>query len=163
LIYAETPANPILKLVDITSLAAISRGAKIELAIDSTLATPIATRPISLGASFVVHSLTKYACGHGDTLGGIILGQSHRLAEIRQASLIHVGAVMHPFAAWLIERSLHTLPQTNAVASRRCVCAARYLTEHERVKLISRSFLASAASTRHHSNGKFLPNDRRSN
>jgi cystathionine gamma-synthase len=136
LIYAETPANPILKLADITSLAAIARGAKIELAIESTLATPIVTRPISLGASFVVHSLTKYACRHDDTLGGIILGQSHRLAEIRRASLIHVGAVMHRFAAWLIERSSHTLPQRMRSHQEGAIALARYLTEHERVKLV---------------------------
>jgi cystathionine gamma-synthase len=133
LVYAETPANPILKLTDIAGLAEITRAAKIELAIDSTLATPIATRPIVLGSDFVVHSLTKYACGHGDTLGGIILGASQRLTEIRQSSLIHLGAAMHPFAAWLIERSLHTLPQRMAAHQNGALAVARFLSTHEKV------------------------------
>jgi len=136
LVYAETPANPILKLADIAGLAEITSGAKIDLAIDSTLATPIATRPIALGSNFVVHSLTKYACGHGDTLGGIILGASQRLIEIRQSSLIHIGAAMHPFAAWLIERSLHTLPQRMAAHQHGALAVARFLSGHEKISRV---------------------------
>jgi cystathionine gamma-synthase/methionine-gamma-lyase len=133
LIYAETPANPILLLTDIAGLAAIAREAKVELAVDSTLATPIATRPLLLGAHFVVHSLTKYACGHGDTLGGVIVGAADRLLEIRRASLIHMGAAMHPFAAWLLERSLHTLPQRMQAHQAGALIVAQFLAAHPNV------------------------------
>ena len=75
LVYAETPANPILRLVDIAELARVTHDAGAKLAVDSTFATPVATRPIELGADFVLHSLTKYIGGHGDAVGGALLGR----------------------------------------------------------------------------------------
>jgi len=66
------------------------------------IATPVSTQPIALGADYVVHSLTKYICGHGDALGGAIVVRDHqRLPELRRV-LVHQGAALHPFAAWLI-------------------------------------------------------------
>ena len=70
MIWIETPANPILRLTDIAAVVAIAKRQGVALAVDSTFATPIATRPADLGADFVVHSLTKYIGGHGDALGG---------------------------------------------------------------------------------------------
>jgi cystathionine gamma-synthase/methionine-gamma-lyase len=111
LIHIETPANPILKLVDISAIAAIAHEAGVDLSVDSTIATPIATQPLALGADYVVHSLTKYICGHGDALGGaIVVGDQARLTELREGALVHQGAAMSPFAAWLIARGLETLP-----------------------------------------------------
>lgn len=110
LIHIETPANPILRLSDIQALATIAHGAGAELSVDSTIATPIATTPITLQADYVVHSLTKYICGHGDALGGVIVVRDpKRATEIRQFELIHHGAVLSPFSAWLILRGLETL------------------------------------------------------
>jgi len=143
LVYVETPANPILRLTDIAAVAQLCKEAGTELAVDSTLATPVATRPIALGADFVVHSLTKYACGHGDTLGGALVGRADRLAAIRQRGLIHVGAAMHPFAAWLIERSLHSLPQRMAAHAAGALAVATSLAAHPRVKRIFYPGLAS--------------------
>ena len=74
MIWAETPANPILKLTDIRCVAEIAHEAGAELVVDSTFATPLATRPLELGADYVVHSLTKYIGGHGDALGGAVIG-----------------------------------------------------------------------------------------
>jgi len=110
LVWIETPANPILRLTDIAALAAITRRHAIPLAVDSTFATPIATRPLELGADFVVHSLTKYIGGHGDALGGAVLGSRERLDPLRTHALVYFGGALGPFNAWLIARGAATLP-----------------------------------------------------
>lgn len=136
LIYAETPNNPILRLTDIAALARLAHGAKvdhesgIELAVDSTFATPVATRPIELGADYVVHSLTKYICGHGDALGGAVIGRSDRMASLRQDVAIHLGGVLSPFNAWLIMRGLATLPLRMAAHADGAMKVARFLEAH---------------------------------
>ncbi|MBB4196750.1 cystathionine gamma-synthase/methionine-gamma-lyase [Rhodoblastus sphagnicola] len=114
LVHIETPANPILRLADIAAIAQLAHAAGAELSVDSTMATPIATKPLELGADFVVHSLTKYACGHGDALGGAVIGRRGAIEALRRDALIHLGAVLNPFAAWLISRGLETLPQRMA-------------------------------------------------
>ena len=106
LVHIETPANPILRLSDISAIAGIAHAAGAELSVDSTMATPLATKPLERGADFVVHSLTKYACGHGDALGGAVIGKTGAIADLRKTSLIHLGAALNPFAAWLILRGL---------------------------------------------------------
>ena len=72
LVWVETPANPTLRLTDIRAVAELAHSVGAELAVDSTFATPVATRPLNLGADYVVHSLTKYCCGHGDAMGGAV-------------------------------------------------------------------------------------------
>ena len=134
LIYAETPANPILRLSDIAALAGLARDAGCKLAVDSTLATPVATRPLALGADYVIHSLTKYACGHGgDALGGVVVGAAEAMAALRQGPLIHFGGVLSPFHAWIILRSLHTLELRMAGHQRGALAVADFLAGHKRV------------------------------
>ena len=77
--------------------------------VDSTFATPVLQRPLSLGADFVLHSMTKYLGGHGDALGGIVAGAQEDIDKIREGALIHLGGAMSPFNAWLINRGLATL------------------------------------------------------
>jgi cystathionine beta-lyase/cystathionine gamma-synthase len=75
MLWLETPANPIMRLGDIAALAGLARQAGVrDVVVDSTFATPVATRPLELGADFVVHSLTKYIGGHGDAMGGAVIG-----------------------------------------------------------------------------------------
>jgi cystathionine gamma-synthase len=109
LVHIETPANPILKLTDIAAIANVCHVAGAELSVDSTIATPIGTKPLALGADYVCHSLTKYLCGHGDTLGGAVVGRAERLAELRKEQLIHFGGALAPFSAYLILRGMETL------------------------------------------------------
>ncbi len=109
LIYVETPGNPIMRLTDISAVAGIAREAGAKLAVDSTFATPVATRPIDLGADYVIHSLTKYLCGHGDAVGGALLGPSEELAVLRQKIAIRTGGILSTFNDWLIMRGLATL------------------------------------------------------
>ena len=133
LVWAETPANPILRLTDIQAVAEIVHRSGAELAVDSTFATPIATRPLQLGADYVVHSLTKYIGGHGDALGGAIVGRADRLAKLRQDTSIHLGATLSPFNAWLILRGMATLPLRMAAHADNALRLAQFLETHSKV------------------------------
>ncbi|ONG44063.1 cystathionine gamma-synthase [Pseudoroseomonas deserti] len=136
LVHIETPANPILKLADISALAAIAHAAGAELSVDSTMATPIATQPIALGADWVIHSLTKYACGHGDALGGAVMGRAAPIAALRKEAVIHLGGAISPFAAWLILRGLETLPARMALHERNARIVAEFLSAHPRIRRV---------------------------
>lgn len=143
LVYIETPCNPILKLTDVAAVASLAHGAGARLAVDATLATPIGLQPLALGADFVIHSLTKYIGGHGDVLGGVVVGRRSELAALRQDSLIHLGAVLNPFPAWLILRSLATLPHRMAAHASTALAVASFLESHSRVHHVLYPGLAS--------------------
>jgi cystathionine gamma-synthase len=137
LIHIETPANPVLKLSDIEALAVIAHRCDAELSVDSTIATPVATRPLAYGADYVLHSLTKYICGHGDALGGaLIAGQAERLLDLRKEALIHHGGAMSPFAAWLILRGLETLSLRMRVHEINAYKIAHFLNHHPAVGVV---------------------------
>ncbi len=133
LVWIETPANPILRLSDIAALAAIARKAGVKLAVDSTFATPVATRPIALGADFVVHALTKYIGGHGDALGGAVLGRKADLDALNLEAIIHHGGILSPFNAWLILRGAATLPLRMAAHEAGAFEVAHFLEGHPKV------------------------------
>jgi methionine-gamma-lyase len=136
LLWAETPCNPILRLTDIAAVAEIAHAAGALLGVDSTMATPVATKPLSLGADLVAHSLTKYLNGHGDALGGVILGGRERLSKLRQGALIHFGGALSPFNAWLIRRGLHTLELRMKAHQENALCVAAYLESHPAIKRV---------------------------
>ena len=136
LVYVETPANPILRIADIAALAEIAHGAGALLAVDSTFAGPTIQRPLALGADYVVHSLTKYLNGHGDALGGVVVGPRKGIRRIRKEMLVHLGGAMSPFNAWLIQRGLATLPLRMARHGQNALEVARFLEEHPRVKRV---------------------------
>ena len=136
MIWIETPANPILRLTDIAAVAAIAKQHGALLAVDSTFATPIATRPIELGADFVLHSLTKYIGGHGDALGGAVLGSVKALTPIREHALVHFGGCISPFNAWLIARGAATLPLRMKAHEAAATQVARFLEDHPAVKRV---------------------------
>lgn len=136
LVHVETPANPILRLADIAAIAEAVHARGAELSVDATMATPIATQPLALGADYVVHSLTKYACGHGDALGGTVIGRREAMAELRRASLIHLGGALNPMAAWLILRGLETLPLRMAAHQAGATAVATYLEGHPRIRRV---------------------------
>lgn len=133
LIYAETPCNPLLRLTDIASISRIARTVGAKLAVDSTFATPLATRPIELGADYVIHSLTKYMGGHGDAIGGALLGTSADLALLRKKVAIRTGGIISPFNAWLIMRGIATLPLRMRAHSEGALKVARFLEDHPKV------------------------------
>ncbi len=133
LVYVETPANPILRIADIAALAQVTHAAGALLAVDSTWASPALQRPLALDADYVIHSLTKYLNGHGDALGGAVLGPAKGLQRIRKEMLVHLGGALSPFNAWLIERGLVTLPLRMAQHCESALRVARFLEGHPAV------------------------------
>ena len=136
LIYIETPCNPLLRLTDIAATAEIAHRAGAKLAVDSTFATPLATRPLALGADFVIHSLTKYLGGHGDALGGAILGRKEDLVSLRKKTAIRLGGSLSPFNAWLILRGRATFPLRMRVHEENALKVARFLEHHPAVRRV---------------------------
>lgn len=136
LVYAETPANPILCIADIAALARVAHEAGALLAADSTFAGPTLQQPLALGADYVVHSLTKYLNGHGDALGGVVLGPRKGIKRIRKDMLVHLGGALSPFNAWLILRGLVTLPLRMERHCQNALEVARFLEAHPRVKRV---------------------------
>ena len=134
LIWLETPANPIVRLTDVAAVAGIAaaRGG-VRVAVDSTFATPVATRPLELGAHYAMHSLTKYIGGHGDAVGGAVLGGRDDIAALRLEAGIHYGGVLSPFNAWLIMRGAATLPLRMKAHEENALAVARFLEGHPRV------------------------------
>jgi methionine-gamma-lyase len=147
LIYAETPANPILRISDIAALAKIAHQAGALLAVDSTWATPVLQQPIKLGADYVIHSLTKYINGHGDALGGAVLGSKKGIHRIRKEMLVHLGGALSPFNAWLIMRGAVTLPVRSSIHSQSAMAVANFLEGHPKIK---RVFYPGLESHPHH-------------
>jgi cystathionine beta-lyase/cystathionine gamma-synthase len=125
LIWLETPSNPMLKIFDIAALATIAREANALLAVDNTFATPLLQQPLSLGATAVVHSTTKYLNGHSDVVGGAIMTSDEALAEKLHFLQKSVGGVPSPFDCYLVLRGLKTL----AVRVERHVKSARAIAE----------------------------------
>ena len=136
LVWAETPANPTLRLTDIRGVAELAHSVGAEFAVDSTFASPVATRPLMLGADYVVHSLTKYCCGHGDAMGGAVLGRRDKLRNVESDGQIYMGGVISPFNAWLINRGLATLPMRMQAHQTNAIYVAKYLEGHTKVKRV---------------------------
>ena len=136
MLWLETPSNPLLRLADIAAMSDIAKRQDALLVVDSTFATPVATRPLSLGADLVVHSLTKYIGGHGDAMGGSISGSHKLTSELRGEALTHYGGVISPFNAWLIMRGMATLPMRMRAHEANALAVARFLEDHPRVEAV---------------------------
>ncbi|MFT4158210.1 MAG: cystathionine gamma-synthase [Microbacterium sp.] len=109
IVWVETPSNPLLKIVDIASLAEIAHAAGAVLVVDNTFASPALQLPLALGADLVVHSTTKYLGGHSDVLGGAVVFGDDRFVEAVTFQQFAVGAVSAPMDAWLTTRGIKTL------------------------------------------------------
>ena len=136
LIWIETPSNPLLNITDIKQAADIAHNHKALLAVDSTFATPIATRANELGADLIIHSLTKYIGGHGDAMGGAVLGRREHIGFLRNEGIIHQGGIISPFNAWLIMRGMATLPIRMKAHEENAFAVAKFLETHPRVELV---------------------------
>ena len=142
-VYVETPCNPILTLVDIERAADIAHGAGAELIVDSTLATAVLQLPLLMGADFVVHSLTKYYGGHGDALGGVVIGQKKAIKNLEYDVGIHLGAAISPFNAWLILRGIETLPIRMETYTKSAHIVANFLQSQSFVRSVRYAGLPS--------------------
>jgi methionine-gamma-lyase len=132
LVYLETPVNPLLRLTDVEAVVEIAHDARVLVAVDSTFATPIGLRPFELGADYVIQSLTKYICGHGDAIGGAAIGRREEMKKLRTMA-IHMGGIISPFNAWLMLRGAATLPLRMAAHQEGALAVARHLEGHPKI------------------------------
>jgi cystathionine beta-lyase/cystathionine gamma-synthase len=109
IVWAETPTNPYLKIVDIEAVAHVAHQAGARFVVDNTFASPYLQRPLDLGADFVVHSATKYLGGHSDVVGGLLIGNDTDAYDTLKFLQNAAGAVPGPFDCWLVLRGLKTL------------------------------------------------------
>lgn len=137
LIHIETPGNPTTRITDIASIAGIAKEAGALLSVDSTFATPFLQRPLELGADLVIHSLTKYINGHGDAMGGAVIGRKELIDRIKRQAMVNLGGAISPFNAWLIMRGAVTLPLRMKQHSETALQVARYLEAHPSVAFIA--------------------------
>ena len=138
-VYLETPANPTLKITDIAAVAEIAHGynAGIKVVCDNTFASPMLQNPLALGADVVVHSATKYLNGHGDVIAGFVVGSAEFIGEVRMFGLKDMtGAVMDPFAAYLILRGIKTLELRMARHCENAARVAEFLCGHPAVEKV---------------------------
>jgi len=110
LLVTEAIANPTTAVADIAALAGIAHEAGVLLVVDSTFTPPPLFRPLEAGADLVVHSLTKYINGHGDAMGGAVIGRRELIQPVKDQAMVDVGGVVSPFNAWQIMRGSVTLP-----------------------------------------------------
>ena len=137
IVWIETPSNPLWSLTDIAEIAAITHAAGAKLCVDSTVSTPIITRPIDFGADIVVHSATKYLNGHSDVIAGAIATAEDGPLWLNIQKLRgQLGAIAGPFEAWLLMRGLRTLDIRMREQSRVAAWLAEQLASHPAVATV---------------------------
>jgi cystathionine beta-lyase/cystathionine gamma-synthase len=136
LIYAETPANPLMGLTDLRAVAALGKAHGIMTIVDNTFATPINQQPLRYGIDAVVHSATKYLGGHSDVTAGVIIGSQ---TFIERAWRFHIvtGATLSPFDAWLLLRGLRTLGLRVERQNRTAAMLARFFESHPKIERVN--------------------------
>ena len=109
-IYIETPINPTMKLVDLEMVANVANKKGIPIVVDNTFCSPYLQTPLTHGCDVVIHSATKYICGHGDVIAGLVVGKKQFISEVARTTQKDIGGIISPFDAWLLLRGIKTLP-----------------------------------------------------
>jgi cystathionine gamma-synthase len=144
IIWAETPSNPLVNIVDIARVAELAHAAGARCVVDSTWCTPVLQRPLDLGADIVMHSTTKYLGGHSDLLGGALIARNDdefvdRLRLVQKVG----GTVPSPFDCWLLMRGIRTLPWRMRAHCANAKAVAAYLASHSAIEAVHYPGLAS--------------------
>lgn len=142
LIYAETPTNPGVDILDLEKLGTIAKKHGLLLVIDNCFASPYLQQPIRYGADLVIHSGTKLMDGQGRVLAGISVGREDLIDRIYRFSRI-TGPALSPFNAWILSKSLETLPVRVDRHCENALAVARFLEEHPKVAWVKYPFLKS--------------------
>jgi cystathionine gamma-synthase len=135
LLYLETPTNPTLKVVDIKRLATAAKKVGAIVVVDNTFATPINQNPLQLGADLVLHSATKFLCGHSDAMGGVVAGKKELVQKIYQYREIN-GASLQADPAYMIARGMKTLALRIERQNASALKIAHYLQGHSKVESV---------------------------
>jgi O-succinylhomoserine sulfhydrylase len=142
MIFIETPSNPQLELIDLEWLGKLSRKHNLIFSVDNCFATPYLQTPIQYGADLVIHSATKYIDGQGRVLGGVIVGRKDLISEIRFFSR-HTGPALSPFNAWILSKSLETLPVRMDRHCSNALALAQHLDNHPEMESVLYPMLPS--------------------
>jgi O-succinylhomoserine sulfhydrylase len=137
LIFLETPTNPTIELVDIAAVAKIARAHGARLVVDNVFATPLFQHPLQLGADLVTYSATKHIDGQGRTLGGLVLGSKDLIEGDVHTLLRQTGPSLSPFNAWVLLKSLETMPIRVARMTESAVRIADFLANHPKIARIA--------------------------
>jgi cystathionine beta-lyase/cystathionine gamma-synthase len=143
LVHTETIANPTTKVADVAALATIAHAGGAMLSVDATFTPPPMFRGLERGADLVAHALTKYINGHGDAMGGAVIGRGELIRRLKNDALVDVGGSISPFNAWLIMRGSITLPLRLAKHQATAQVVAEYLEKDPRVAFVAFPGLAS--------------------
>lgn len=145
ILYVETPSNPTLGVVDIAAIAELARSTPSRplVVVDGTFATPFAQTPLALGADLVVHSMTKGISGHGDVIGGAVMGSRALVAAAKEVIVKGFGGVLSPLSAWLVSRGLRTFALRQERACATAATLAAHLAAHPRVAVVHHPSLDS--------------------
>lgn len=133
-IYIETPINPTMKLVDLELAAAVAKEKGIPVVVDNTFSSPYIQTPLTHGCDIVIHSATKYICGHGDVIAGLVVGKQKFIKQVSKTVHKDFGGIMSPFDAWLLLRGLKTLPVRMDRHSENALKLFEFLKGHPKVK-----------------------------
>lgn len=135
LVYLETPTNPTLKIIDIKRIALAAKKVGAVVVVDNTFATPINQNPLELGADLVLHSATKYLCGHSDAMGGVLAGSKELVQKVFHFREIN-GASLQADPAYMIARGMKTLELRISRQNESAMRIANYLSEHSKVSQV---------------------------
>ena len=136
MIFVETPTNPMMKVADIRRIADIAKENGAYLVVDNTFLTPYFQKPLTLGADIVVHSGTKYLCGHNDVIAGIVVVKTQEMADHFRGQMKSRGNGLGPFDSWLVIRGIKTLSLRMQRHNENAKKVAEWLRRHPRVKKI---------------------------
>ena len=145
LLLAETISNPLVRVFDIKQLAQVCQRNNIKLVIDNTFASPVITKPLSLGADIVFHSITKYLSGHSDVTAGVVVAKGKDAVKRAQQIMMNYGLNLSPFESWLAARGLKTLRLRIKQHSSNALAIAQFLEKHPKVNRIFYPGLAAHA------------------
>ena len=136
MVFLETPTNPMMKVGDIKGIAKIAHAAGALFVVDNTFMTPYFQRPLTLGADIVVHSGTKYLCGHNDVVAGMVVIKDEALSHHFHIQLKSLGSGLGPMDSWLIIRGIKTLSLRMRKHNENAKIVAEWLRNHPKVKKV---------------------------
>lgn len=136
LIYLESPSSAVFSLQDIRGVVALAKKHGIKTAIDNSWASPVFQRPLEMGIDLEIHSVSKYIGGHSDLVGGCVIGSEKDIKEIFVREFELLGAKTAPMEAWLVLRSLRTLPIRMRQHQENAMAVAKFLENHPKVSLV---------------------------
>lgn len=146
LVFFETPTNPTMVITDIKRVSEIARAVNpdIHIIVDNTFATPYLQRPLELGADIVLHSTTKYICGHGVVIGGVVVTSSEPVKDALYQMMVDLGPSPSPFDTWLVNQGIKTLPIRMDRHCSNARAIAEFLEQHPKVSWVAYPGLKSS-------------------